>query len=109
VAKVTPSSFGVTMFIKVEDNPTGGPDNGEATWWKTWLNKKQEVSNKNTLKIQQLMQEKRELHDKMNAERATLGKLCEKFDTVTKQVAAEERSKHKTDHRRLEVEDKSSI
>lgn len=93
------------MFIKVEDNPSGGPDNKEAKWWKDWLGKKKEVHTRNTEHIQDLRKQQLNLALQQEANRMQLQVLCAKYDELVKQLAAEQRIGHKSEHRRLEVDE----
>ena len=92
------------MFIKVEPNPDGGPDNAEARWWKDWItkkNKKQELDNE---KIKKLRQKQINLEIQKQQTTEELTALCKRYDELVKQLAAEERSQSKIEHRRLEIE-----
>jgi hypothetical protein len=93
------------MFVKVEDNPTGGPDNKEAKWWKDWLNKKKEVHNRNADSINELRKQQLEIQLQQQADKMELQVLCAKYDALVKQLATEQRIQSKTEHRRLEVDE----
>lgn len=93
------------MFIKVEDNPTGGPDSGEAKWWKDWLTKKKKVHTENTEKIEHLRKQRLNLKIQEADSKTELARLCARYDELVKQLAAEQRAQSQIEHRRLEVED----
>jgi hypothetical protein len=94
------------MFIKVENNPTGGEDNQEAKWWKNWLGRKKEVHTRNSEHITELRKQQLHLQVQQQTTHMELQTLCAKYDLLVKQLAAEERVGHKSEHRRLEVDDK---
>ena len=93
------------MFVKVVDNPAGGPDSGEAKWWKDWLSRKKKVHTENTEKIDVVRKQKLNLQIQEQETQVELAKLCARYDELVKQLAAEQRVQSKTEHRRLEVED----
>ena len=93
------------MFIKVEDNPNGGEDNKKAKWWKDWIGKKKEVHDTNTKRIEELEKQCLNLTIQQSQTHMELAILCKKYDTLVKQLAAEERIKNNTEHRRLEVDE----
>jgi hypothetical protein len=92
-------------FIQILENPDGGPDNEEAKWWNNWLGKKKEVHDKNSESIEHLRKQQINLQIQQRQTTADIKRLCTKYDELLKQLAAEERVEHKSEHRRLEVED----
>ena len=94
-------------FIQIMDNPNGGEESKEATWFKKLFGdrttspqvKKETPEHIHTLQIQQT-----NLQIQMQQTNRELAMLCEKFNRLTKQLAEEGR-KNQPEHRRLEVDE----